>query len=230
MDRGKREGKDPLVRRKLPAVRAETVSTSPVTAVTAAPAVLQRLGSRRAVTQPADILSLQRTCGNQAVCNLIQAQSEPIAQRQAEDDVPFEEIQLKPAISTGRPGHVQRAWVGLRQLGDGFVDGLIGRPDIWRRRGNFFNLGLYHSHIWLEDQTANPSQPFYDRGHGPHGLFSEPARQGEYTSRNTGLDDTLIRQAIAANDPPGGYKLTGNNCQMWVERVLNSYRGLGGTS
>jgi hypothetical protein len=123
-------------------------------------------------------------------------------------------------------GVIQRAWIGLRQLGGGFLNWMLGKPWVWRQRGNFFNLGVYHAHIWLEDKLASPGQPFYDRGFGPHGLFSETGRQGEYSVRQRNLNDGKIRRAIEAEGDPGKYSLLHNNCQDWVSRVLTRYTGL----
>ena len=124
-------------------------------------------------------------------------------------------------------GVIQRAWIGLRQLGSGFLNWMMGKPWVWRQRGNFFNLGVYHAHVWLDDGSTNPSQAFYDRGFGPHGLFSEPGRKGEYSVRRRNLNDGKIRRAIEAEGDPGKYSLLHNNCQDYVERVLNRYSRLG---
>jgi hypothetical protein len=78
----------------------------------------------------------------------------------------------------------------------------------------------YHEHIFFED-GGNPA----NIGHmGPQGLGQDAATN--YTQTRTGLDDALMRQAVAAVDNPGAYRLIGNNCQDYVRLVLAQYQRL----
>jgi len=118
-------------------------------------------------------------------------------------------------------GVVQPAYTARRQL-SGL--GWLGKPWVWRKRGNIFNLGLYHEHIFFNTpQTilgvnANPitNVGFFDGGlrwnEGP----------GAYTPALTGLNDGVIATAVQANSTPGNYSLLSNNCQRWVAKVLKS--------
>ena len=120
---------------------------------------------------------------------------------------------------------IQRAWTGRRQLGGGAANTVLGRPSVWDRSGNWFNLGLYHQHIFFEDGQAPP-----DIGHmGKQGLASDTARVGEYSREYTNLNDARMRQAVETNrwrGTPGTYGLFSNNCQAFVARVMDTYNQL----
>ncbi|MBD2427060.1 DUF4157 domain-containing protein [Phormidium sp. FACHB-1136] len=118
---------------------------------------------------------------------------------------------------------IQRAYVGRRPLGGKIkgVGSIASKP--WIK-----NKGIYHEHIFFEDGQAPPDWGFM----GTAGCAQEKAKHlGIYTQvpGKTGLDDGIMRQAVANIGNPGAYKLLGNNCQVYVSRVLAEYRTLGGT-
>ncbi|WP_299488045.1 DUF4157 domain-containing protein [Acaryochloris sp. IP29b_bin.137] len=120
-------------------------------------------------------------------------------------------IQRQPLIT------IQRAWTGRRQL-SGL--GGLGKPWVWRKKGNLLNLGLYHEHIFFED-GGTPA----DIGHmGKAGLGSDTSHtQSDYARVREGLDDDNMRAAVAHIGNPGEYGLLSNNCQDYVQSVLDHY-------
>jgi hypothetical protein len=84
-----------------------------------------------------------------------------------------------------------------------------------------FMIGkAYHEHIFFEDGLAPPNVGFM----GSNGLGQDAT--GGYTRERGGLDDALMRQAVANVGDPGTYSLLGNNCQRYVARVLAEYERL----
>lgn len=79
---------------------------------------------------------------------------------------------------------------------------------------------LYHEHIFFEDGGQPPNIGFM----GPQGLGQDTI--DDYKTTQTGLDDKLMRQAVAKVGDPGKYKLFGNNCQDYVAQVLAQYHEL----
>ncbi len=112
---------------------------------------------------------------------------------------------------------IQRAWIGIRQLGHSTK--YLGKPWSLLSGGNPYQLGVYHAHLWFEDKKE-PG----DVGFGEEGLFHEPNRVGEYTVRESGFDDKRMRSAVSMNLYPGEYNLILNNCQDWMKRVTDTYR------
>ena len=134
---------------------------------------------------PQDVLGLQRTIGNQAVMRML-AKARPV-QREDHDDQTSSpdqqggdppDLTIEDEQNLLRASRVvQRAWTGRRQLGGGGLNSVLGKPAVWAKSGNWFNLGLYHEHIFFEDGASPP-----DIGHmGKQGLGSDTARVGEYT-------------------------------------------------
>ena len=119
-------------------------------------------------------------------------------------------------------GVVQPAYTARRQL-SGL--GWLGKPWVWRRRGNIFNLGLYHEHIFFNTpqtiQGVNGGNPIDNVGFFDNGLRWNEGT-GAYTQALTGLGDGRIANAVQANSNPGNYSLLRNNCQRWVKRVLTT--------
>ncbi len=119
-------------------------------------------------------------------------------------------------------GVVQPAYTARRQL-SGL--GWLGNPWVWRRRGNIFNLGLYHEHIFFNTPQVIPG---INNGNAITnvGFFDNELRWNEgtggYAQALPGLDDARIATAVGANSAPGNYSLLFNNCQRWVAKVLRS--------
>lgn len=119
-------------------------------------------------------------------------------------------------------GVVQPAYTARRQL-SGL--GWLGKPWVWRKKGNIFNLGLYHEHIFF---NAPQTIPGINNGNAINnvGFFNNELRWNEgtggYAQALTGLDDVTIANAVQANSNPGNYSLLTNNCQRWVAKVLKS--------
>jgi hypothetical protein len=211
---------------------------------------LQQRRNRSIPMTPPTVMQLQRAVGNQAVMRLLDRGSpQPVIQRDAapqEEEQPAEgeaELTLEgeqellqrkplaytpPTIQRMDPDTIsrataiiQRAWTGRRQLGN--LNALLGRPWVWRRRGNIFNWGGYHEHIFFEDGQQPP-----DIGHmGKQGLGQDTGREDEYSRVETDLDDATMRESVEENEDmaaPGTYGLLTNNCQMFVQAVLRTYR------
>lgn len=119
-------------------------------------------------------------------------------------------------------GVVQPAYTARRQL-SGL--GWLGKPWVWRKKGNIFNLGLYHEHIFFNTpqtiQGVNGGNPIDNVGFFDNGLRWNEGT-GAYTQALTGLGDDRIANAVQANSNPGNYSLLRNNCQRWVAKVLRS--------
>ena len=97
-------------------------------------------------------------------------------------------------------------------LGLGPVLYLMGRSSIDDR----LNTELKHEHIFFDDGS--------DIGFGPDGLFSGE-KKTEYSScKKAGTDDARVKKAVSAVGNPGTYKRLTNNCQGYVESVLNKAR------
>jgi hypothetical protein len=145
-------------------------------------------------------------------------------QRQSEEDA---SIQMQPLVASITPlvqrvemPLIQRAWTGRRQLGAGGLNKVLGKPSVWRTKGNLLRWGGYHEHIFFEDGNAPP-----DIGHmGKQGLGQDTGRQNEYSKVRTGLDDSRMREAVAqVKVNAGEYSLLSNNCQKYVASVLRIY-------
>lgn len=119
-------------------------------------------------------------------------------------------------------GVVQPAYTARRQLGG---MGWLGKPWVWRKKGNIFNLGLYHEHIFFDNpqsiQGINSGKPIPNVGFFDNELKWDEGTGG-YKKAITGLDDCAIVNAAQANSNPGTYNLLTNNCQRWVAKVLKS--------
>ena len=83
------------------------------------------------------------------------------------------------------------------------------------------NLELSHQHILFQLSGDNI-------GFGPKGLFSEETAEKGYRLGTECLDGEKLRQAVAEVPTPGKYGFFTNNCQVYVERVLQAYRRLVG--
>jgi hypothetical protein len=79
---------------------------------------------------------------------------------------------------------------------------------------------MYHKHIFFEDGLTPPNI-----GHmGKAGLGQDSGHnENEYTHTRNSLNDPRMRQAVADVGDPGPYGLFTNNCQDYVEHVLDSY-------
>lgn len=100
------------------------------------------------------------------------------------------------------------------------------------------NLSLNHRHI-IFDNNKNLPIGFCDnigfhcadgRLWGRGELFTEPWQRMGYrirkiVSNNDGNDRKLVN-AINLNRIPGNYNIITNNCQDWVDRVINTYNNL----
>ncbi|PXF60950.1 MAG: hypothetical protein C4B59_06250 [Candidatus Methanogaster sp.] len=134
---------------------------------------------------------------------------------------PVQRLKLGVTNNAGG-GVVQPAYTARRQLGG---LGWLGKPWVWRKRGNIFNLGLYHEHIFFNTpqmiQGVNGGNPIDNIG-----FFNNELRWNEgtggYAQALTGLDDGVIATAVHNNRNPGNYSLLFNNCQRWVAKVLKS--------
>lgn len=199
---------------------------------------------------PPRVMQLQRTVGNQAVMRLLDRSApqaviqrdaptqdeeqtgegeaeltlegeEEVLQRQPLPYAPPTIRRMDPDVVSRATAIIQRAWTGRRQLGN--LHALLGKPWVWRKKGNIFNWGGYHEHIFFEDGKQPP-----DIGHmGKKGLGQDTGRENEYSKVETGLDDDTMREAVEANKgmaDPGDYGLLSNNCQMFVQAVLKTYR------
>lgn len=188
------------------------------------------------------VLHLQRIVGNQVVQRMI-AQRAPTPEEEelenAEDDgatqaaegedLTLEQeqelIQAKRVQRAVASPVIQRAWTGRRQLGAGALTKLLGKPWVLRQKGNLLRWGGYHEHIFFEDRGSPPNV-----GHmGQRGLGQDTGRENEYARVEQGLNDGKMRKAVSANRPmgePGKYALLSNNCQDFVQKVLETYRGL----
>lgn len=118
----------------------------------------------------------------------------------------------------GKSRHVpvlQRAFTARRPLSGKWTLGLKGAPF-------FKNKGVYHEHIFLEDNKSPDNYGFSKKG-----VFQDdPRMRPKYVETlRTGLDDSLMRGAVKEiGDPgPGGYELLGFNCQRYVSRALRIY-------
>jgi hypothetical protein len=105
---------------------------------------------------------------------------------------------------------VQPAYTAKRPLGRSAL------PMIPLPRG----LGTFHEHIFFEDGGDPPNIGFM----GAQGLGQDTS--DGYTRLLTGLDDALMRQAVAAVGNPGEYSLIRNNCQDYVASVVAQYNRL----
>lgn len=100
---------------------------------------------------------------------------------------------------------IQPAWVGKRPLeGTNFIAG-----------------AFHHKHIFFEDGLTPPNIGFM----GPQGLGQDTSGM-TFTPLHTGLDDAVMRQAVADVGDPGDYHLIINDCQRYVSRVLDRYFAL----
>ncbi len=124
-------------------------------------------------------------------------------------------IQAKLKGSSINNMTVQRAYTARRPLGGKVSFGLKSR---W-----FHNKGVFHEHIFFQDGVVPGDIGFHN---GSPSLFEDAANmRGMYQQIKVNLDDAIMRQAVRDVGDPGTYSLLGNNCQAYVERVLNVYDG-----
>lgn len=76
-----------------------------------------------------------------------------------------------------------------------------------------------HEHLIFEQSKSNI-------GFGPQGLFSENIQEQEYLLDSVCLNGSLMRQAIEDTKPPSFYLFFFQNCQTYVESVLDRYHSL----
>lgn len=84
------------------------------------------------------------------------------------------------------------------------------------------NKELSHEHIMFEASGDN-----IGFGAGAQ-LYSEDVSSHDYRWDPTCYDGSTMRKAIALTEPPSKYWILGQNCQVYVERVLNTYNALMG--
>ena len=99
----------------------------------------------------------------------------------------------------------------------GFV---IGKPNSQADKDN--NM-VAHQHIWVS-KTENI-------GFAPQGLFEEsPSNKNEYIYMDCSYDAKIIKKAINNVGNPGEYSfwLDDNNCQDYVDRVIQEYKNIKG--
>lgn len=96
--------------------------------------------------------------------------------------------------------------------------GIIGqRGSLADRQNNV----IAHQQIIFEDAVGG------DIGFGPDGLIKNENRNSEYGRCEGGYSDKKLREAVK-NTPTGEYSFFSgdNNCQDWIDRVLDNYWGL----
>ena len=86
-----------------------------------------------------------------------------------------------------------------------------------------YNTEISHEHIFFEDGKSPDNIGF-----GPEGLFTETSFEG-YRRRDGGYNDCIMRIAYK-RVPTGKYKLFGNNCQVWAQKVRDEYHKIKNTS
>jgi hypothetical protein len=122
---------------------------------------------------------------------------------------------FRKTFVTEAPLFCECARIGRRALSWlTWIPGLSANPVL-----DTLNAEVAHEHIsfeWSKD----------DVGYGPEGLFREKADSGDYRFEPECYDGELMRQAIAEAEPPRPYLFFFNNCQSYIDRVLQRYRAL----
>ncbi|MDH5444765.1 MAG: DUF6531 domain-containing protein [Gammaproteobacteria bacterium] len=85
------------------------------------------------------------------------------------------------------------------------------------------NLGLFHEHGFYEDGSGD------NVGFGPDGVLPDNNNSSNYECSNQSYDDSTMRQAelnISANWPGDSYNFITNNCQDYIDALLDEYNRL----
>ena len=88
-----------------------------------------------------------------------------------------------------------------------------------RKKDNIVNLRLFHEHIFFEDEQNGDIGHMGKSGLGPDNEFGPEA----YSRVRENLDDERMRTAVHLMGNPGEYGLLTNNCQDYVQGVLDIY-------
>jgi len=122
---------------------------------------------------------------------------------------------------------------GLAQIGYRPLEGMpfiIGRPGSPADKDN--NL-VAHQHIWFDSKvTYNKNDPstWSNVGFTDNKLFMDASHTRSDYKYMKYYDDTILRKAVKSVGNPGDYSLFigDNNCQDYVEKVIQEYYRLGG--
>ena len=126
--------------------------------------------------------------------------------------------QLKHQVETRRPPYCECARVGVRPLfgaNDFLHSPAMGNRSLLDRA----NLEVLHEHIFFEASGDNI-------GFEKQGLFEEALGVRGYRLDTECYDGHIMREAIRRVKPATSYHLLLRNCQHYVEKVLQVYRGL----
>ena len=94
------------------------------------------------------------------------------------------------------------------------------------------NLGLFHEHIFFDDDKLPSDQGYSDKGVGPDSID-----ESEYHMFGPKYDDKIMRKAIKnlvesgewkAQGQENGYNVIRHNCQDFAEAARQEYERLGG--
>ena len=81
------------------------------------------------------------------------------------------------------------------------------------------NLGIFHEHGFYEDGTGD------NTGFTTNGLFDDRENIGQYQCGGDSYDDDTMRQAEQniADDWQDGYNFVTNNCQDYIDALIDEY-------
>lgn len=122
------------------------------------------------------------------------------------------------SFSLNSPPRSECAWVGKRALSWArWIPGLSNSPK--HSLLDNYNLEFSHQHIFIGDKSENI-------GWGERGLFAEHPEKSKYLFDSTCYDGQLMRRAISSIQVIKKYNPFTNNCQKFVEQILNRYNEL----
>lgn len=130
---------------------------------------------------------------------------------------PTEGSALRLAVAENEPPFCECARVAKRPLSWGTWSDSLSRNSTLDE----YNKEYSHSHIIFEGSGDNIG---FGPGFGDTGLFAEDYRIMDYHFEPECYDGSKMRAAVRSTEPPSFFGLLFNNCQSYVERLLNKLR------
>ena len=88
---------------------------------------------------------------------------------------------------------------------------------------DYFHTDVAHEQLFFEDGQSPSNLGFFNDNSG--GILRSGEDQSLFHMDPTHYDDKIMRQAVK-NINPGKYKLFGNNCQTYADRLRAEYKRL----